>query len=77
MVVAWILILEVDAQTETAELVEKHVERLGNACLRHGIAFDNRFVGFAAAVDVVTLDGQDFLEDVRCAECLERREAAG
>ena len=67
-----ILVFEVDAQTQTAQLVQEHVERFGNARGGHGIAFDDGFVGLGASVHVVTLDGEDFLKDVRCAECFQR-----
>jgi hypothetical protein len=57
-------LFEVDAETKTAKLVEKHVERLGDAGSWHCVAFDDSLISFAAAVDIITLDGEDFLEDV-------------
>jgi hypothetical protein len=65
-------LFEVDAEAETAELVEEYVERLGDARGGHSVAFNDSLVSFATAVNIVTLDGQDFLKDVRCAESFER-----
>ncbi len=66
------LLLEVDAQTEALELVEEHVERLGDAGGRHRLTLDDCLVSLGAAGHVVRLDGQDLLEDVGGAECFER-----
>ena len=66
------LLLKVDAETEAAELVEKHVERFGDSCRWHSLAFDNRLVGLGAACDVVGLDSDDLLENVGGTECFER-----
>ena len=52
--------------------MEQYVERLGNAGYGHGLAFDDCLVSLAAAIDVVTLDGEDLLKDVGGAECFER-----
>ena len=65
-------LVEGDAETETAELVEEHIERFGNAGSGHGIAFDNGFVSFGTAGDIVGLDGEDFLEDVAGTEGFDR-----
>ena len=52
--------------------MQKHVERLGNAGCGHRLALDDGFVGLGAAVDIIGLDGQDFLQDVGGAEGFER-----
>ena len=52
--------------------MEQHVKRLGDTCLRHRLTLDDSLVSLATSVDIITLDGEDFLKDVGCAECLER-----
>ena len=57
-----VLLLKLDAESETAELVEEHVERLGDAGCRHRLALDDSLVGLGSSGDVITLDGDDLLE---------------
>ena len=66
-----LLIFEIDAQAETAKLVEENVEGFGDTSRRHGVALNDSFVGFATTGDVVTLDGENLLEDVGGTECFE------
>ena len=61
-----------DAQTQAAQLVQKHVERLRYAGSGHGLTLHDSLVGLAAAIDVITLDGEYLLQDVGGAECFER-----
>ena len=57
-----VLLLKVDAQTEATELVEKHIERFGDAGRRHCVALDNSFVSLASTGNIVGLDCNDFLK---------------
>ena len=50
--------------------MNQDVERFGDAGNRHVVAFDNGFVCLGTAHDIVRLDGEDFLQDMRCTECL-------
>ena len=51
--------------------MDKDVERLGDARNGHIVAFDDGFVSFGTAHDVVGFDGEDFLQDVRGTEGFE------
>src|SRR3989440_4862506 len=57
--------LDLDAQRQAFELLDQHPERFRNACLERVLALDDRLVGLDAAHDVVGLDRQDLLQDVR------------
>src|SRR5438034_179592 len=61
-----------DSQPQGLELFHEHVERLRDARLGKILSFDNRFIDAAAAVHVVRLDGQHFLQHVRRAVGFER-----
>ena len=51
--------------------MQKHVEGLGDAGGRHGVALDDGLVCARASGNVVGLDGEDLLQDIGCSECLE------
>ena len=55
-------LVERDAQAQTAQFVQEHVERFGDTRSRHSVALDNSLVSFGTAGNVVGLDGEDFLE---------------
>ncbi len=48
----------------------QYVERLRNIRLRKVVPFDDGLVSLGSSLDVVRLDGQQFLEDVGCTEGL-------
>ena len=55
-------------KSETAEFVDKYVERLGDAWRGLVVALDDGLVGLGTAHNVVRLDGENLLQDVRCTE---------
>src|SRR6266550_88629 len=63
---------DLDPEREALQLLDQHAERLRDAGLERVVALDDRLVGLDAADDVVRLDGQDLLQDVRGAVRLER-----
>src|SRR5262245_23119214 len=63
---------ELDVEAETLQFTDQDVERLRQPGLDGGIALDQGLVDLGPAVDVVGLDGQQLLEDVRGAVRLER-----
>src|SRR5689334_21973050 len=63
---------ELDFETQTLELLDEHVERLGRAGLRRILALDDRFVDPRTARDVVALDREQLLERVGRAVGFER-----
>src|SRR6266540_1426646 len=69
---ALVLAQDLDPKREPLQLLDQHAERLRDAGLERVIALDDRFVRLDAADDVVGLDGQDLLQDVGGAICLER-----
>src|SRR5216684_3344393 len=69
---ALVLAQDLDPEREPFQLLDQHAERFRDAGLQRVVALDDRLVGFDAADDVVGLDGQDLLQDVRGAVSLER-----
>src|SRR5690349_14921222 len=59
-------------ECETSEFVHQHVERLRDVRLPHVLALNDRLVCFRTTDNVVGLNREDFLEDVRRTECLDR-----
>ena len=55
---------ELDVQAERLELLDEHVEALGQARLERVLALDDGFVHARAAHDVVALDGEELLQRV-------------
>ena len=64
-------LIEFDAETKTAELMQEHVERLWYARSWHWIALDDCLVSLRAANGVVGLDCQNLLKHVAGTECLD------
>src|ERR1035437_6933971 len=58
------LLLELDVQPQPADFVAQHVETDRRAGLQGVVALDHRLVDLGAALDVVALDGQQFLQQV-------------
>ena len=58
----YVNLVECDAESESSELVEEHVERLRYSRCRHCVALDDCLVCLGASSHVVGLDGEDFLE---------------
>src|SRR6202140_3792838 len=69
---ALVLAQDLDPEREPLQLLDQHAERLRDAGLERVVALDDRLVGLDAADDVVRLDSQDLLQDVRGAVGLER-----
>src|SRR5258708_5958015 len=69
---ALVLAQDLDPEREPFQLLDQHAERLRDAGLECVVALDDLLVGLDAADDVVGLDGQDLLQDVRGAVRLER-----
>src|ERR1700693_378564 len=69
---ALVLAQDLDPEREPFQLLDQHAERFRDAGLERVVALDDRLVGLDAADDVVRLDGQDLLQDVRGAVSLER-----
>src|SRR5881409_2391983 len=69
---ALVLAQDLDPERESFQLLDQHAERLRDAGLERVVALDDRLVGLHAADDVVRLDGQNLLQDVRGAVGLER-----
>src|SRR5882762_8561332 len=63
---------QLDVEAERLQLADEHVERFGNARLDARFALDDGLVDFRAAIDVVGLRGQEFLQNVRGAIGFER-----
>src|SRR5688500_12402321 len=59
-----LLLLELDAQPQPADLVAEHVEAHRRAGFQRVRALDHRLVDLRAALDVVGLHRQEFLKDV-------------
>src|ERR1700682_101091 len=69
---ALVLAQDLDPERKALQLLDQHAERLRDAGFERVVALDDRLVGLDAADDVVRLDGQDLLQDVRRAVSLER-----
>src|SRR2546421_613063 len=69
---ALVLAQDLDPERKALQLLDQHAERLRDAGLERVVALDDRLVRLDAADDVVRLDGQDLLQDVRGAVSLER-----
>src|SRR5260370_28421548 len=69
---ALVLAQDLDPERKAFQLLDQHPERLRDAGFERVVALDDRLIGLDAADDVVRLDGQDLLEDVRRAVSLER-----
>src|SRR5438477_2336779 len=69
---ALVLAQDLDPEREAFQLFDQHAERFRDAGFERVVALDDRLVRLHAADDVVGLDGQDLLEDVRRAVGLER-----
>src|SRR6266704_1818556 len=67
-----VLAQDLDPERQAFQLLDQNAERLRDAGLERVVALDDRLIRLDAADDVVGLDGEDLLEDVRCAVCLER-----
>src|SRR6266478_5714443 len=63
---------QLDVEAERLQLAHEHVERFGNARLDARFALDDGLVDFRAAIDVVGLRGQEFLQNVSGAIGFER-----
>src|SRR6202795_3323194 len=63
---------QLDVEAERLQLAHEHVERFGDARLDARFALDDGLVDFRAAIDVVGLRGQEFLQNVRGAVGFER-----
>src|ERR687893_1083878 len=68
----FVLVQNLHGQTERLELLDEHLERLGHAGRLDLLALDDRLVRLHAADDVIRLHGEELLEDVGGAVCLER-----
>src|SRR5688500_10324301 len=66
-----LLLLELDVDAKSSDLVAEHVERHRGAGFERVRALDHRLVDLRAALDVVGLHRQEFLKDVRRAVRLE------
>src|SRR5262245_12761455 len=65
-------IVQVDVEAERAHLLDQDVERFRNTGLERVVAAHDRLVHLGAAGDVVRLDGEHFLQRVRCTISFER-----
>src|SRR5262249_42185176 len=63
---------QLDIETEALQLPDQNVEGFGQAGPGRRLGFAGRLVDLGAPVDVVGLDGQQLLEDVRGTVRLER-----
>src|ERR1700732_232010 len=63
---------DLDPEREPFQLLDQHAERLWDAGFERVVALDDRLIRLDAADDVVGLDGEDLLEDVRRSVGLER-----
>src|SRR3990172_180596 len=66
-----IFVQHLAGQSETLQLLDQDLERLRDARLQHVLAFDDGLIRLHAAHDVVALDGEQLLENVRGAVGLE------
>src|SRR5712692_7604653 len=69
---ALVLAQDLDPERESLQLLDQDPERLRDAGLERVVALDDRLVCLDAADDVVRLDGQDLLHDMRGTVSLER-----
>src|SRR5215211_2299573 len=67
-----ILVDDIDRQTERPELLDEDFERLWHSGFDDFFALDDRLVSLDATHDIVRLDSQHLLQDVRGAVRLER-----
>src|SRR3712207_4632715 len=61
LIILYSYLIQLHAQSKTTELMEKHIERLGDTWRWHGITLDDCLVSLGTASDIVTLDGKHFL----------------
>ena len=66
-----VILIESYTQAQSTQLMEEHVERFRNARCGHWIAFDDSLIGAATSSNIITLDGEDLLQHVAGAKCLE------
>src|SRR5216683_2404922 len=69
---ALVLAQDLDPERQPFQLLDQHAERFRDAGFERVVALDDRLIGLDAADDVVRLDRQDLLQDVRGAVSLER-----
>src|SRR5256714_15355540 len=69
---ALVLAQDLDAERQTLQLLHQHPEALRDAGLERVVSLDDGLVGLDPPDDVVGLDRQDLLEDVRGAVGLQR-----
>src|SRR5882724_6332561 len=62
---------QLDVEAERLQLADEHVERFGNARLDARFPLDDGLVDFRAAIDVVGLRGQEFLQILTAAEAFD------
>src|ERR1700690_633921 len=67
-----VLVEDLYVEPQALELFDQDLERFGDAWRLDLLALDDRLVGLDATHDVVRLDGEQLLQDVRCAVRLER-----
>src|SRR5882724_8349048 len=63
---------EFDVEAERLQLADEDVERFGHAGFSGGLALHNRLVDFGAAIDVIRLGREKFLQNVGGAISFER-----
>ena len=61
-----------DIQSERLQFLDQNLEGLRNTRRRDILSLDNRLVGLDTAGDIVALDGQDLLQRICRAVCLQR-----
>ena len=67
-----VALLELDVETEGLDFLDQHVEGFRRAGLQRVVALDERLVDLGTSLNVVGLDGEEFLERVRRAVSFER-----
>src|SRR5690606_7375205 len=60
-----------NVQAQRLHFLDEHLERFRNTWLWNVLALDDSFVDLHAAVDIIRLDGQDFLQRVSGTVCFQ------
>jgi hypothetical protein len=58
-------LIEFEIQTQPPQFMHKHVEGFGNTRPRNIIPFDDRLISLRTADDIIRLQCQQFLQDIR------------
>src|ERR1035437_5380461 len=67
-----VFVEDLHVEPEALEFLDENLERLRNARSLDLLTLDDRFIGLDSTHDIVRLDGEKLLKNVRCAVRLEQ-----